>query len=127
MDEDREAARAVVRRAVARMYWPLAHPYYDYLLREQGFSEAADAAAQLVPKGKIENALEAMPDELVDRLAIAGTPAECARSLQRYEGVLDEVLIVNPRLAGSPRQTSRDANSSAVSQYGTLIRGLLGR
>ena len=65
------------------------------MLREQGFSSAADAALKYVPEGNIQKAAEAMTDEVVDTVTIAGTQEECRHRLAEYEGVVDEVIFVN--------------------------------
>lgn len=93
--DDREVARQTAREAICRLFAPLPHPYYDYLLREQGFAAAADAAQRYMPEGKLRRAAEAMTDEVVDTVTIAGTPEECRRRLADYEGVVDEVIFVN--------------------------------
>ena len=95
IDDDRERARRAAREAICRLFAPLPHPYYEYMLREHGFSAAADAACQYVPEGKLERAVEAIPDEAVDRLTIAGTPDEARRRLADYEGIVNEVICVN--------------------------------
>ncbi len=93
--DDREVARRAAREAICRLFAPLPHPYYDYLLREQGFAAAADAAQRYMPEGKLRRAAEAMTDEVVDTVTIAGTPEECRRRLADYEGIVDEVIFVN--------------------------------
>jgi alkanesulfonate monooxygenase SsuD/methylene tetrahydromethanopterin reductase-like flavin-dependent oxidoreductase (luciferase family) len=95
ISEDREQARQTAREAICRLFSPLPHPYYDFLLREQGFSAAADAAQKLVPAGKLKHAADAIPDEAIDRLTIAGTEAECRKRIAQYEGIVDEVICVN--------------------------------
>ena len=95
VDDDPEHARDSARRAICSLYQPLPHPYYDFLLREQGFSAAADAATKLIPEGRLEAAVEAMDDDLVDSLCIAGTPAECRARTAEYEGVVDEMIYSN--------------------------------
>jgi len=102
VSEDRERARQTAREAICRLFSPLPHPYYDFLLREQGFSAAADAARKLVPQGKLKHAAEAIPDEAIDRLTIAGTPAECRRRIAAYEGIVEEVICVNVSHATTP-------------------------
>ena len=64
-------------------------------MREQGFSEAADALLKLMPAGKLEAAVDAIPDECVDRLTIAGTLEDCRERIASYEGVLDELILAN--------------------------------
>jgi alkanesulfonate monooxygenase SsuD/methylene tetrahydromethanopterin reductase-like flavin-dependent oxidoreductase (luciferase family) len=95
VDDDRERARDLVRRTIAGFFHPLPHPYYDFLLREQGFAKVADACAHHVPEGRIEAAIETMDDALVDGLALAGDAARCARRLREYEGLADEAILLN--------------------------------
>ena len=64
-------------------------------MREQGFGKAADALLKLMPAGELEASVDAIPDECVDRLAIAGTPKECRERIASYEGVVDELLLAN--------------------------------
>lgn len=94
-DPDRERARRAAREAICGLFAPLPHPYYEFTLREQGFSDAADAALRFVPAGELERAVDAIPDACLDRLTIAGTPAECAQRLRAYDGAADEVVLVN--------------------------------
>ncbi|MBM4255392.1 MAG: LLM class flavin-dependent oxidoreductase [Deltaproteobacteria bacterium] len=102
VSDDREQARQAAREAICRLFSPLPHPYYDFLLREQGFSAAADTAQKLAPQGKFKQAAEAIPDEAIDRLTIAGTPAECRKRIAAYEGVVEEVICVNVSYSATP-------------------------
>lgn len=95
VDDDRQRARDLVRRTIAGFFHPLPHPYYDFLLREQGFSKVADACARNVPEGRVEAAIETMDDALVDRLAFAGDAVTCARRLGEYDGLVDEAIVLN--------------------------------
>lgn len=95
VSEEREHARQAAREAICRLFSPLPHPYYDFLLREQGFSAAADAAQKLVPAGKLKQAADTIPDEAIDRLTIAGTLTECRERIAQYEGIVEEVICVN--------------------------------
>lgn len=95
VNDDRERARRAAREAICHLYAPLPHPYYEYTMREQGFSKAADALLKLMPAGELEAAVDAIPDECVDRLAIAGTPEDCRERIASYEGVVDELILAN--------------------------------
>lgn len=95
VSEDREQARQAAREAICRLFHPLPHPYYDFMLREHGFSSAADAAKKYMPEGKLQHAAEAMTDEILDRVTIAGTPEECRRRIAAYQQVVGEVICVN--------------------------------
>lgn len=102
VSDDREQARQAAREAICRLFAPLPHPYYDFLLREQGFSNAADAAARHMPEGRLQQAAEAITDDVLDSVAIAGTPAECRAQAARYDGILDELLCANVAAATAP-------------------------
>lgn len=104
MHEDRALARQSARAALCHLYAPMPHPYYEFTMREQGFSAAADACLLHMPAGRLAQAMEAIPDECIDRLTITGTPAECAARLATYRGVVDELLLLNasPNPGGEP-------------------------
>lgn len=95
VDDDRDRARDAVRQAICSLFHPLPHPYYEFLLREQGFSAAADACVRHVPIGRIQAAMEAISDELVDAVAITGSSEQCSRDALRWEGLVDEVIFTN--------------------------------
>lgn len=92
VNEDAEQAREATRAAICGLFHPVPHPYYDSQLRQLGFADFADAASRLMPEGRTREAMELVPDEVIDRLTITGTVAECSRRLAAYEGVADEVI-----------------------------------
>lgn len=95
IDPDREVARRYARESICALFDPLPHPYYEFTLREQGFSAVADAALKHMPAGELEQAVDAIPDECIDSVAIAGTADECLTRLATYRGVVDEVVCLN--------------------------------
>lgn len=95
VDADLDRARATIKATICSFFDPIPHPYYEFLLREQGFSKAADACLKLVPEGRIQAAVDQIEDAVVDSLAFVGTPARCALRLAAYEGVIDEVIYLN--------------------------------
>jgi alkanesulfonate monooxygenase SsuD/methylene tetrahydromethanopterin reductase-like flavin-dependent oxidoreductase (luciferase family) len=113
VDHDRERARRAVREAICGLYAPLPHPYYEYTMREQGFSDTADALLKLMPAGELEASVDAIPDACVDRLAIAGTLEDCLERLASYEGVVDELLLFNVAPA---------ADGDVVNAYAPLMQ-----
>lgn len=94
---DRESARRAAREAICHLYAPLPHPYYEYTMREQGFGTVADRLLELMPAGHLERAIDVIPDDCIDQLTIAGTPAECQQQLAAYDGVVDTLLLLNAR------------------------------
>ncbi len=111
---DPDAARQAARSAICHLYAPLPHPYYDYVLREQGFSRAADAAARYVPEGKIEKAMEAFTDDIVDTVTVCGTLAEGRRRLQSFEGLADLTLFVNVNYGGTSQEELQAAFTNLI-------------
>lgn len=86
---DRAQARHAVRAALCGLFAPLPHPYYEYTMREQGFGAVVDRLRELVPAGRRDAAIEAIPDPLIDELTIAGTPAECRERIGAYAGLVE--------------------------------------
>lgn len=101
VDEDLDRARATIKATISSFYHPIPHPYYDFLLREHGYSRAADACLKYVPEGKVQAAIDQIDDEVADRLAFVGTPAQCAQRLKAYAGLIDEVIFLNVGGAGA--------------------------
>ena len=95
VDNDRERARRAAREAICHLYAPLPHPYYEYTMREQGFGSAVDALLKLMPAGDLEGAVALIPDECIDRLVIAGTLDDCRKRVAAYDGVVDDMLLLN--------------------------------
>jgi alkanesulfonate monooxygenase SsuD/methylene tetrahydromethanopterin reductase-like flavin-dependent oxidoreductase (luciferase family) len=94
IDDDEAAARARARRAIVGLFHPVPHPYYDYLLREQGYARVADAASELAPQRRWSEAAATIDDELLDRLTFTGTPAQCAARVADYDGLADEIIFL---------------------------------
>ena len=52
INSDVQSARDATRASICKLFHPIPHPYYDSQLRQLGFSEFADQAAQLMPAGR---------------------------------------------------------------------------
>lgn len=102
VNQDEELARKAASYAVCGLFHPVPHPYYDSQLRQLGFDEFADRAADLMPRGKTREAMDAVPDEVIDTMTIAGTPPQCAARLADYDGVADEVVALRTAQLGEP-------------------------
>ena len=112
--DNADVARQAARAAICHLYAPLPHPYYDYVLREQGFSKAADAAAHHVPEGRIEKAMEAFTDDIIDTVTVSGTLTESRRRLQSFEGLVDLTLFVNVNYGGSSQEELQSAFTNLI-------------
>jgi len=93
VNRDIAAAREASKRAICKLYHPIPHPYYDSQLRQMGFEEFADQATQLVPAGRLREAIDLVPEEVVDTMTITGNVEQCAARVKEYEGIADELIL----------------------------------
>ncbi|MEX2481648.1 MAG: LLM class flavin-dependent oxidoreductase [Gammaproteobacteria bacterium] len=101
VSDDRAAAYGAARAGLCALFAPLPHPYYEYTMTEQGYGEVVERLRRLVPAGRLDAAIEAIPDAMVERFTIAGTLAECRARLAAYDDVLDEILLSNVMPVGA--------------------------
>ena len=99
--EDPEVARVSARRGLCRLFTPLPHPYYEFVLREQGWSAMVDRISTAMASEDLPAAVRAVPDVAVDSLLIAGDPKGCDEAIARYSGVLDEVVLTDASSVGA--------------------------
>lgn len=99
---DEEAARDAVRLSTCGLFHPVPHPYYDSQLRQLGFAEFADQASALMPAGRTREAMDLVPDEVIDTMTITGTAQQCAARIAAYEGLADEIVFLRVAQRGEP-------------------------
>lgn len=102
VNRDVELARNAAKAAICDLFHPVPHPYYDSQLRQLGFGDFADRAAELMPQGKRAEAIDAVPDEVVDTMTITGDVATCAARIAEYEDVADELIMFRIAQRGEP-------------------------
>ncbi|MFT6435334.1 MAG: alkanesulfonate monooxygenase SsuD [Candidatus Azotimanducaceae bacterium] len=100
---DVEAARDASRRSVCKLFHPIPHPYYDSQLRQLGFGDFVDQAAKLMPEGKLREAMDLVPDEVIDSMTITGNVDECAARIKEYDEIADEVILARTAQRGEAR------------------------
>lgn len=114
-DPDGDAARRRARQAVVDLFAVKPHPHYERLLREQGYDSFITALLNRIRDRGPDGAAAEVPDEVVERLTISGTPAECAAQIDQYRGVVDALILVNVAgmqqipLGGRVNPAERDA------------------
>jgi probable F420-dependent oxidoreductase len=91
--DDEEQARREVAGQLAFYSAPKA---YGAVLERQGFAAAGDAIRAAFASGDHEAMVAAVPDAMIDELAVAGTPDQVREQLRRYDGVLDHVIVYPP-------------------------------
>ena len=98
VDEDGERARRLVRQHLGFYLGGMGTFYRDALAR-QGHEETAHAVYDAWNDGDREAAMAALDDDLLDDLAVAGTPEEASERLAQYAGIegVDALTIGFPR------------------------------
>jgi probable F420-dependent oxidoreductase len=91
--DDEEGARREVAGQLAFYSAPKA---YRPVLAAQGFDAAVDNIRKAFAAGDYAGMVDAVPDEMIDALAVAGTPAQVAEQLHRYDEALDHVVVYPP-------------------------------
>lgn len=129
VDDDGDRARGRARRAVVDLFALKPHPHYERLLRLQGHSEVADNLLASIAAHDLEGAAAALPDEVVTSLVVAGTPAECAAQVARFETSVDTLVLVNVAAmqqvsAGVPAPTTSHELVGSYDSLFTLARAV---
>lgn len=92
------AARDAMRPAVG-LYAGF-FPRYNRLLAEAGFGDSVRAIKDAFDRGGREAAAKVVPDELIDAVALAGTPETCHDRLAALRRAGLALPIVSPRATG---------------------------
>ena len=98
VDEDREAARQRARRQVA-FYGST--PNYADVFAVNGDGDLTQQCRGHLRAHGPDRLHEAIPDEVLERYAIAGTPAEVRGQLETWRGLVDH-LVLTPVAMGRP-------------------------
>jgi alkanesulfonate monooxygenase SsuD/methylene tetrahydromethanopterin reductase-like flavin-dependent oxidoreductase (luciferase family) len=70
--------------------------FYGELARRMGFGEIADRVQELFLEGRKEEAFNAVPDELLDRVCLLGDEDQVGEGLARYAAAGVDRLIAIP-------------------------------
>jgi probable F420-dependent oxidoreductase len=90
IDTDRSVARERARWALA---FYASTPAYEPTLVHEGFADLPARLRRALKHDGREAATALVSDEVLDRFMLVGTPAEVAEKLDRYEGVVDRVML----------------------------------
>jgi probable F420-dependent oxidoreductase len=91
---------------------------YHTILRFHGLPDVADACRKALATFDIPAMAAAIPDALVDEIAIAGTPDEARDRLAQWDGLCDEVLFYAPTV-GVPPERVRASNDAILDVFRT--------
>jgi len=112
-DEDRERARETARSMVAFLIGAYG-PFYGDSVAEQGYPDVVEEIRTAWREDRDTTAMAAaLPDELLDELAAAGTPDEVRERLERHRSV-DGVDAVRIGFASGMDEAAKRATMRAV-------------
>lgn len=57
---------------------------------------------------------DAVSEEMIDTMGVAGTAADVRDGLRRYEGVLDHIMVYPPSIGIRPERVADNLNSLIV-------------
>ena len=101
ISDDVDQARREARAQIAFYYTTR---LYHSVLDVHGWREIGEACAHAFRKGDLAGMTEAVPDELVDAIAIAGRPEEVRDRLREWEGLTEHPLLYPPTAGARPER-----------------------
>jgi len=97
--DDRDQA---IRDAKGQIGFYFTVSVYRTILEYHGLPEVADACRTALATFDTKAMAEAIPDALVDEIAIACTPDEAHDRLAQWDGLADEVMLYAPQIGVAP-------------------------
>ena len=107
VDDDADRARA---EAAAQIAFYCSAKTYGALLDSHGFVAEGAAIREAFAAGDFPAMVAAVSDDMVDRMALAGTPDEVKAAARRYEGILDHLILYAPSYGVSAERAEENAN-----------------
>jgi alkanesulfonate monooxygenase SsuD/methylene tetrahydromethanopterin reductase-like flavin-dependent oxidoreductase (luciferase family) len=101
ISDDVDQARREARAQIAFYYTTR---LYHSVLDVHGWRGVGEACADAFRKGDFRAMSEAVPDEVVDAIAITGRPDEVRERLRQWEGLTDHPLLYPPSVGASPER-----------------------
>lgn len=107
ISDDIEAARNFMRPALALYVGGMGsreRNFYKTLVEQYGFGDAAARIQELYLDGRREQAMAAVPDELIDLVSLVGPRERVAERITAFKEAGVGTLIVSPLAAGKDAQ-----------------------
>lgn len=90
IDEDLTAARERARWALA---FYASTPAYEPTMAHEGYPDLPERLRKALRESTRDDAARLVNDDVLDRFVIIGRPQEVAEQLDRYEGIVDRVML----------------------------------
>jgi probable F420-dependent oxidoreductase len=99
--DDVDQARNEVRAQIGFYYTT---KLYHSVLDPHGWRSIGETIANAFKAGDFAGMVKAVPDEMVDAIAIAGRPEDVRDQLKQWDGLADHVLLYSPSIGLSPER-----------------------
>jgi alkanesulfonate monooxygenase SsuD/methylene tetrahydromethanopterin reductase-like flavin-dependent oxidoreductase (luciferase family) len=84
---------------------------YHSILKPHGWEGIGETIAAAFRKGDFAAMAAAVPDEMVDAIAIAGRPDEVRDQLKQWETLADHVLLYSPSVGMKPGRVAENVDA----------------
>ena len=114
ISDDPDQAREEARAQIAFYYTTR---LYHTVLDSHGWRDVGEEIAQAFRRGDFPAMSRAVPDELVDAIAITGRPEEARDRLRQWDGLTDHVLFYPPTVGTRPERVAENV-AAIVDTFG---------
>ncbi len=115
VSEDREQARQEVRAQIAFYYTTR---LYHSVLDVHGWRDIGESISAAFRKMDFKAMEAAVTDEMIDAIAVAGTPDEVRDRIAQWDGLSDHLLLYSPSVGMKPERVQE--NLAAIAEtFGT--------
>lgn len=105
---------AIARReAAAQIAFYSSVKSYETVLDVNGFTTEGVAIREAFARRDLPAMFAAVTDEMIDTMAVAGTPDQVRSGLGRYEGTVDHIVLYSPSI-GLPAERVRENLDSII-------------
>lgn len=107
-DDDPDRAR---REAAAQIGFYSSAKTYTGLLESGGFGAEAEQIRAAFARRDLSAMIAAVPDRMVDAIALAGGSDDVRSALRRFDGLLDHAILYSPSFSISPERAHANAHA----------------
>ncbi|BBY05855.1 LLM class flavin-dependent oxidoreductase [Mycobacterium noviomagense] len=84
---------------------------YEPVLDVNGFVKQGQVIREAFARRDLTAMFDAVSDDMIDTMGVAGTASQVRDGLRRYEGVLDHVMLYPPSIAIAPERVQENLDS----------------
>jgi probable F420-dependent oxidoreductase len=88
---------------------------YDIVLDVNGFTKEGQAIRDAFARRDLAAMFDAVSDDMIDTMGVAGTASQVRGGLRRYEGVLDHIMVYAPSI-GVPAKRVQENMDSLIAE-----------